>query len=62
MFKWLSKVLGPDEVTWTKADLENKTKIALEKIGRDHGIELDRRLTKDKLVKQLLKVLNKKGK
>ena len=59
MFGWLIKVLGPDKVVWTRADLERKTKVALEQIGRDHGIELDRRLTKDKLIKQLLKVLNK---
>ena len=56
---FLTKVFGPKKVVWTQADLERKTKIALEKIGRDHGIELDRRLTKDKLIKQLLKVLNK---
>ena len=59
MFGWLTKILGPEKVVWTQADLERKAKVALEKIGRDHGIELDRRLTKDKLIKQLLKVLNK---
>lgn len=57
--KFLSNIFGPKPVAWTKADLERKTKVALEKIGRDHGIELDRRLTKDKLIKELLKVLNK---
>jgi len=57
--KFLSNIFGPKPVVWTKADLERKTKIALEKIGRDYGIELDRRLTKDKLIKQLLKTLNK---
>jgi len=57
--KFLSNIFGPKKVVWTKADLERKTKIALEKIGRDHDIELDRRLTKDKLIKQLLKTLNK---
>jgi hypothetical protein len=57
--KFLSNIFGPKKVVWTKADLERKTKIALEKIGRDYGIELDRRLAKDKLIKQLLKTLNK---
>ena len=35
--------------------LKNKTKKELEKIGRKVGIELDRRLTKDKLIKQIKK-------
>ena len=46
----------------SKADLKKETKVALEKMGRKHGIELDRRLTKDKLVNELhkhMKSLNK---
>ena len=35
--------------------LEKKTKSELEKLGRKVGIELDRRLTKDKLIKQIKK-------
>ena len=35
--------------------LKNKTKAELEKLGRKVGIELDRRLTKDKLIKQIKK-------
>ena len=31
-------------------DLEKKTKIQLEKLGRKLGVELDRRLTKSKLI------------
>ena len=31
-------------------DLKNKTKKELEKLGRKIGIELDRRLTKNKLI------------
>ena len=34
----------------TVKDLKNKTKKELERIGRKLGIELDRRLTKSKLV------------
>ena len=36
-------------------DLKNKTKAELEKLGRKVGIELDKRLTKDKLIKQIKK-------
>ena len=59
----LTKWLGSKE-TWTMEpekkqlevkDLQKKTKKELEKIGRKVGIELDRRLTKDKLIKQLKK-------
>jgi len=35
--------------------LEKKTKAELEKIGRKVGIELDKRLTKAKLIKQIKK-------
>ena len=37
----------------TVKDLKNKTKKELEKIGRKLGIELDRRLTKSKLVNRI---------
>ena len=36
-------------------DLNKKTKAELEKLGRKVGIELDRRQTKDKLIKQIKK-------
>jgi len=36
-------------------DLEKKTKVELEKLGRKLGIELDRRLTKAKLISQIKK-------
>ena len=35
--------------------LEKKTKAELEKLGRKLGIELDKRLTKDKLINQIKK-------
>jgi|TARA_B110000444_G_scaffold215903_1_gene214024 hypothetical protein len=41
----------------TKAELSKMTKVKLEELGRDNGIELDRRLTKAKLVAQLYKAL-----
>ncbi len=36
-------------------DLEKKTKAQLEKLGRKIGIELDKRLTKAKLISKLKK-------
>ena len=44
-------------------DLEYKTKKELEIIGRKIGIELDRRLTKDKLINRIkYKVINRNRK
>ena len=40
-----------------KQHLMKMTKVELEKAGREHGIELDRREKKEKLVEQLYKVL-----
>ena len=37
------------------SNLKNKTKAELEKLGRKVGLELDKRLTKDKLIKQIKK-------
>ena len=37
------------------SNLKSKTKAELEKLGRKVGVELDRRLTKDKLIKQIKK-------
>ena len=37
------------------ADLQYKTKAELEKLGRKIGIELDKRLTKQKLINQIKK-------
>ena len=36
-------------------NLKTKTNKELEKLGRKVGVELDRRLTKDKLIKQIKK-------
>ena len=35
--------------------LKTQTKAELEKLGRKIGVELDKRLTKDKLIKQIRK-------
>ena len=37
-------------------DLEKKTKIQLEKLGRKLGVELDIRLTKSKLINKIKKI------
>lgn len=36
------------------ADLRSLTKVQLEELGREHGVELDRRLKKEDLIDQLL--------
>jgi len=36
------------------ADLRSLTKLELEELGREHGIELDRRKKKEELIEQLL--------
>ena len=41
-----------------RADLEKLTKDQLEELGREHGIELDRRFLKSKMVNQLLEHLS----
>ena len=40
-------------------DFKKLSKEELEKIGREHGIELDRRLLKSKMVKQLKEFIDK---
>ena len=44
-----------------RQQLFKKSKAELEKMGRDLGIELDRRLTHSKLVAQLQAAIEKKG-
>ena len=44
-----------DEIKTDLKHLKTQTKSQLEKLGRKIGIELDKRLTKDKLIKQIRK-------
>ncbi len=53
------KAAAPAKPKMTKTTLSKMTKKELEEIGRKNGIELDRRLTKLKLVDQLHKHLKK---
>lgn len=46
----------------TKTDLVNMTKGAIEEKAREFGIELDRRLTKDKMIAGFLKSLKEQAK
>ena len=45
----------------SKQDLMKLNKVELEKLGREHGIELDRRLTHAKLVVQLKAFIDSKS-
>ena len=71
MLNWLKKVFLPTvedidtlvlekQVIEKKAELTKMTKVQLEKLGRAYDVELDRRLTKAKLVNQLWKVVKPK--
>ena len=66
MFGWIRKIFlssfetenqEKQEVEHSQESLSKLTKIELEELGREHGIELDRRKRKDTLVKELLEVL-----
>ena len=59
---WITKpyvkplVLKKDwEINTDLKHLKTQTKSELEKLGRKLGVELDKRLTKDKLIKQIRK-------
>ena len=45
----------------SKQDLMKLNKVELEKLGREHGIELDRRLSHAKLVVQLKSFIDSKS-
>ena len=45
------------DITEEEDSLESKTKLELEAIGREHGIELDRRKNKADLIEELKEVI-----
>ncbi|MBR20211.1 MAG: hypothetical protein CMA64_08740 [Euryarchaeota archaeon] len=55
--KKATKKVAKKEAKPTKKELGKLTKVQLEELGRQKGIELDRRLKKDKLVVTLHKAL-----
>jgi hypothetical protein len=68
MFTWLKKIFVPVEnvlvldkqIIEKKSELTAMSKVKLEELGRAYDVELDRRLTKAKLVDQLWKVVKPK--
>jgi len=56
----VTKAPAPSKPKMTKTTLSKMTKKELEVIGRENGIEIDRRLTKLKIVDQVHKQLSKK--
>ena len=56
-FKCMFNPGGKDCVKLGKDELNAMTKAQLELVGRDHGIELDKRKTKKALVEELYEVL-----
>jgi len=63
MFGWIKRLINktvssydpvkPKKEVISLKELKNKTKKQLESIGRRMGIELDRRLTKSKLINKI---------
>ena len=56
-FKCMFNPGGKDCVKLGKDELNAMTKAQLELVGRDHGIELDKRKTKKALVEELYEAL-----
>ena len=52
---WIISIF--DKSTYTKEELKEFDSLKLEEIGRKWGVELDRRETKAKLIKELLKLM-----
>lgn len=50
---------GEVETDEPVSDLESMTKVELEELGREHGVELDRRKTKKSLVETMRGILSK---
>lgn len=61
--EWNGVTADPEPVVLREApqnnvDLSGMTKLELESLGRQHGIELDRRKKKDDLVEELSEVIS----
>ena len=52
---YMKPLVLKDEINTDLKHLKTQTKGELEKLGRKIGVELDKRLTKDKLIKQIRK-------
>ena len=63
MLSWFKKVFMPSsQKNHTLKDLSSMDKVQLEQVGRQYGIELDRRKTHDKILNQLWKHIVKSRK
>ena len=62
LFNWFRSkpTVQPKRKILTKVSMMNLTKDQLEVMGRENGIELDKRKTKQKLIDKLHKSLSKK--
>ena len=49
----------PEPVVEPIVDLASMSKVELEELGREHGVELDRRVSKKKLLDQVTSLINK---
>ena len=49
----------PEPVVEPIVDLASMSKVELEEFGREHGVELDRRVSKKKLLDQVTLLINK---
>ena len=49
----------PEPVVEPIVDLASMSKVELEEFGREHGVELDRRVSKKKLLDQVTSLINK---
>jgi hypothetical protein len=62
IFSWLfgsddEKAQVLTEAPVANKNLENMTKLELEALGRQYGVELDRRHTKTRLIEQLKEII-----
>ena len=53
----VEEVQSLNEAPANHTSLEEMTKVELEALGRQHGVELDRRLKKESLISQMSKLL-----
>ena len=56
-FKCMFNPGGEECVKFAKSELNAMTKAELELVGRDHGVELDKRKTKKALVDEVYEIL-----
>ena len=53
--EWMAEDVNQDGII---DELESMTKVQLEELGRNHGVELDRRKTRSTLISQMREILS----